>query len=56
MSELAEGARLEIVKTKNGLLPVIDLFIRMGKTGYADSFRGSVNDLDGESYDIIVRV
>lgn len=44
---------LEIVKTKNGLLPVIDLFIRMGKTGYADSFRGSVNDLDGESYDII---
>ncbi len=43
---------LEIVKTKNGLLPVIDLFITMGKTGYADSFRGSVNDLDGESYDI----
>lgn len=44
---------LEIVKTKNGLLPVIDLFITMGKTGYADSFRSSVRDLDGESYDIV---
>ena len=44
---------LEIVKTKNGLLPVIDLFITMGKTGYADSFSGSVNDFDGESYDIL---
>lgn len=44
---------LEIVKTKNGLLPVIDLFIAMGQTGYADSFRGSVRDLDGESYDIV---
>ena len=43
---------LEIAKTKNGLLPVIDLFITMGRTGYADSFRGSMDDLDGESYDI----
>ena len=43
---------LEIIKTKNGLLPVIDLFITMGKTGYADSFSGSFRDLDGEGYDI----
>jgi outer membrane protein TolC len=43
---------LEIAKTKNGLLPVMDLFITMGKTGYADSFGGSADDLDGESYDI----
>ncbi len=43
---------LEIAKTKNGLLPVMDLFITMGKTGYAASFGGSADDLDGESYDI----
>ena len=43
---------LEIVKTKNGLLPVMDLFITLGKTGYADSFGSSVSDLDGDGYDI----
>ncbi len=42
---------LEIVKTKNGVLPVMDVFITLGKTGYADSFSGSVSDL-GEGYDI----
>ncbi|MBW2593529.1 MAG: TolC family protein [Deltaproteobacteria bacterium] len=43
---------LEIVRTKNGLLPRMDLFITLGKTGYADSFSGSVNDIDGDSYDM----
>jgi outer membrane protein len=43
---------LEIVKTKNGLLPVMDLFITLGKTGYADSFGSSVSDLDGNGYDM----
>jgi outer membrane protein TolC len=43
---------LEVVKTKNGLLPVMDLFITLGKTGYADSFGRSVSDLDGNGYDI----
>jgi outer membrane protein len=43
---------LEIAKTKNGLLPVMDLFITLGKTGYADSFGMSVSDLDGKGYDI----
>jgi outer membrane protein len=42
---------LEVTKTKNGLLPVMDVFITLGKTGYADSFGGSVSDL-GEGYDI----
>jgi len=43
---------LELVKTRNGLLPVMDVFINLGKTGYADSFRGSVDDIsDGESSD-----
>ena len=43
---------LEVVKTKNGLLPLMDLFISLGKTGYADSFGGSVRDVGGKSYDI----
>jgi len=44
---------LEIVRTKNGLLPRMDLFITLGKTGYADSFSGSVNDIDRDSYDMM---
>jgi outer membrane protein len=43
---------LEIVKTGNGLLPKMDLFITLGKTGYADSFGGSIRDVDGNGYDI----
>ena len=45
---------LEIVKTKNGLLPKLDLFISLGKTGYADSFGSSVSNLGGKYYDIVV--
>jgi len=43
---------IEIVKTKNGLLPKMDLFINLGKTGYADSFGGSAEDIGGKGYDI----
>ncbi len=45
---------LEVVRTKNGMLPVMDLFINLGKTGYADSFSGAVNDLPGDNYDVLV--
>jgi outer membrane protein TolC len=45
---------LEVVRTKNGILPVMDLFINLGKTGYADSFSGAVNDLPGDNYDVLV--
>jgi outer membrane protein len=44
---------IEIVRTKNGLLPLMDLFITLGKTGYADSFSGSIKDIDGDSYDVM---
>ena len=47
---------LEIVKTKNGLLPKMDFFITLGKTGYAGSFNRSVSDIDGDSYDTLVGV
>ncbi len=46
--------KIEIVRTKNGMLPRMDLFITFGKTGYADSFSGSVNDINGENYDVKV--
>lgn len=43
---------LEIIRTKNGLLPKMDLFITLGKTGYADSFSSSVSDITGDNYDV----
>ncbi|HPC02548.1 MAG TPA: TolC family protein [Syntrophales bacterium] len=49
----AQWEDLEIVKTKNGLLPRMDFFIDLGKTGYAGSFGKSLDDLDGKSYDIL---
>ncbi|MDF1593887.1 MAG: TolC family protein [Desulfobacterales bacterium] len=47
---------IEIVKTKNGTLPKMDFFINLGKTGYADSFGGSVSDTSGDSYDALAGV
>jgi len=47
---------LEIVKTRNGLLPKMDLFLTLGKTGYANSFGRSVQDLDGSNYDFLAGV
>jgi len=43
---------LEIVKTKNGLLPRMDFFISLGKTGYADSFGSSVSNITDDYYDV----
>ncbi len=51
-----ERGDLEIVTTKNGMLPKMDLFITLGKSGYADSFSRSVRELDGKSYDIAAGV
>ena len=48
---------LDIVRTKNGLLPKLDLFAELGKTGYARSIAGSVGDLvTGHSFDAKVGV
>ncbi|MBI4776215.1 MAG: TolC family protein [Deltaproteobacteria bacterium] len=47
---------LEIVRTRNGLLPRMDLFITLGKSGYADSFPRSVSEMDGGSYDALLGI
>jgi outer membrane protein TolC len=46
-----QSGDLDIVKTRNGLLPRLDLFITLGRTGYAESFGGSVRAADGHTYD-----
>jgi outer membrane protein TolC len=49
---LVHRGEIELVRTRNGLLPRMDFFITLGKTGYADSFHGSFEDLDSGSYDV----
>ncbi len=50
----ARRGELETVQTRNGLLPRLDLFMILGKTGYSQSFSSSFNDLDGPGYDFTV--
>jgi len=47
---------LEIVRTKNGLLPLMDFFITLGKSGYANSFGESIRNIDKDSYDALAGV
>jgi outer membrane protein TolC len=47
---------LETVITRNGLLPRLNFFITLGKTGYADSFADSFSELDGNTYDLGARL
>jgi len=44
---------LQIVKTKNGLLPRLDLFATFGKTGLSDSYWGSIKHIDDGGYDLV---
>jgi outer membrane protein TolC len=47
----ARRGELETVQTANGLLPRLDLFINIGKTGYSQSFGNGLSDLSGPGYD-----
>jgi outer membrane protein TolC len=53
---LLQRDELEIVKTKNGLLPRLDLFITLGRSGYADSFGDSAGNINGDYYDTLAGV
>jgi outer membrane protein TolC len=50
--EIQRG-ELQVVRTKNGLLPKLELFINLGKSGYAESFGASVGNISEENYDIM---
>jgi outer membrane protein len=47
---------LELVRTQNGLLPVMDLFVTLGKSGYANSFGESIRNINKDSYDALAGV
>ena len=47
-----EQNRLETVVTRNGLLPRLEMFILLGKTGFADSFSNSFREIDSDTYDL----
>lgn len=51
---LVQRSELEVVKTRNGLLPQLDLFVTLGKTGYASSFGESVRDVGSDGYETLV--
>ncbi len=45
--------RLETIVTRNGLLPRLDLFVTLGRSGYSEAFGDAIEDLiDGDSYDL----
>ncbi len=43
---------LAVVKTRNGLLPRLDFFVGLGRSGYADSFGGSIRAESGNGNDL----
>ena len=45
---------LELVRTRNGLLPKLDLFVALGMTGYAESFGAAAGRISREYYDATV--
>jgi outer membrane protein TolC len=53
---LLQRDELELVKTKNGLLPKLDLFATIGNTGYSNSFGRSAEEIGGHNYDILMGI
>jgi outer membrane protein TolC len=47
---------LEIVQTRNGLLPRLDFFVTLGKTGFASNFGESITNLNGDGYQALAGV
>jgi outer membrane protein len=46
-----EQDRLEVVATRDGLLPKLELFLALGPTGYGDDFLDSFGSMDGQTWD-----
>lgn len=51
-----EQGQLEVTHTRNGLLPRLDLFLDYGKTGYAQLFQRTFENLSDDTYDLTVGV
>jgi outer membrane protein TolC len=51
-----EQNRLEVIYTRRGLLPRLDVFVALGKTGFADSFGQSIENLSDDTFDATVGV
>ncbi len=59
MSPLLNQAKLQIqqgdlsvIQTRNGLLPVLNVFLALGKTGYSSDFGQATDNLNGPGYSI----
>lgn len=48
-----QRGELEIVRTRNGLLPRLDFFLTLGTSGYAESFSASLRGDQGDGYDLV---
>jgi outer membrane protein len=46
---------LELIKTRNGLLPRLDLFVILGGSGYSASFGDSVNNIGSKGLEYVLR-
>jgi len=54
---LLDRNELDVVRTRNGLLPKLDFFITMGKSGYADSFGDSSRNIfRKDDYDVLAGI
>ena len=47
-----EQGRLETVITRNGVLPRLELFLALGKTGYAETFADSLRETGSDTHDL----
>jgi outer membrane protein len=48
---LIQQGELEVVRTRDGLLPVLNVFVELGKTGFATTFAEALSNFDGPGYD-----
>jgi outer membrane protein TolC len=45
-----QHGELDVVRTKNGLLPRLDAFVNFGRSGFSDTFTNSVNNMGKTSF------
>ncbi len=48
-----EQGDIDVVQTRNGLLPQLDVFVSLGRTSYAETFDAGRPDIGSDFYDIM---